>query len=99
MKKTMAYKHKGMKAPKADMKAPKLDQSAAPKVKPGMQHKEPAGPYSRPKGGCHDGEQSKAPSHKKAALPTQDAPKGVSTPNGGASVSMPKGGGVGETEV
>lgn len=97
MKKTMAYKSKGMKAPRPDksMKAGAEEAKMAPKTKPSMQHKEPAGPFSSPKGG----EQSMAPSHKKKALPMQDAPKGVSGVNGGSPVSMPKGGGVGETEV
>lgn len=99
MKKTMAYKHKGKKAPKADMKAPKLDPSAAPKVKPGMKHKEPAGPYGRPQGGRHEGEQSAAPSHKAKSLPSQDAPKGVKGVNGGESMALPKSGCVGETEI
>ena len=99
-KKTMAYKHKGMKVKEQEMSScsPKeFDKKAsmAPKHKPSMKHKEPAGPFSAPKGG----EQSMAPSHKKKALPMQDAPKGASAPNGGASVAMPKGGGVGETEV
>lgn len=92
MKKTMAYKHKGMKAPRPDMSAPKMDQSAAPKHKPSMQHKEPSHPVK-------PGDQSMAPDHKKKALPMQDAPLGVSSVNGGSSMSMPKSGGVGETEV
>lgn len=92
MKKTMAYKHKGAKAPRPDMSAPKMDQSAAPKHKPSMQHKEPAHPVK-------PGDQSMAPEHKKKTLPLQDAPKGVKGVNEGSSVSMPKSGGVGESEV
>jgi hypothetical protein len=92
MKKTMAYKHKGMKAPRPGMAAPEMDQSAAPKHKPSMQHKEPSRPIK-------SGDQSMAPDHKKKELPMQDAPAGVSSVNGGSSMSLPKGGGVGETEV
>lgn len=95
MKKTMAYKQKGPKAPKADMKAPKLDQSSAPKSKPSMKHAEPPAPWSTPK----NDEQSMAPSHSKKALPSKDAPKGVRGVNEGSPISMPQGGGVGETEV
>lgn len=91
MKKTMAYKHKGMKLP-AQGDAHGMDQSAAPKHKPSMQHKEPSHPIK-------SGDQSMAPDHKKKALPMQDAPAGVSSVNGGSSMSLPKGGGVGETEV
>lgn len=94
MKKTMAYKHKGMKlGAQGDAKAAKSgDQSMAPAHKPSMQHKEPPHPVM-------PGDQSMAPQHKKAALPMQDAPPGVSSVNGGSSMAMPKGGGVGETEV
>lgn len=92
MKKTMAYKHKGMKIQKHDMSAPKLDQSSAPKHKPSMQHKEPSHPIK-------SGDQSMAPDHKKKGLPSQDAPPGVSGVNGGSSMSLPKGGCVGESEV
>lgn len=90
-----AYKSKGMKAPRPD--AYKLDETAAaktaPKVKPAMKHAEPAYPKQ-------EDMQSKAPDHKKKALPTKDAPPGV-TPgvNMGKSHEMPKGGGVGESEV
>jgi hypothetical protein len=75
MKKTMAYKHKGMKAPRPEkgMEAKTEMASMAPKHKPSMKHNEPQGPYKMPKGG----EQSMAPHHKKKGLPTQDAPKGV----------------------
>lgn len=86
-----AYKSKGMKAPRPAA-GPAMDQSAAPKTKPSMQHKEPAHPVM-------PGDQSMAPSHKKAALPMQDAPPGVSGVNGGSAMSLPKGGGVGESEV
>ncbi len=92
MKKTMAYKHKGMKAPRPDMSAPALDQSSAPKHKPSMQHKEPSMPMKPEMA-------SMAPDTKKKALPSQDAPKGVSGVNGGTSMSLPKSGGVGESEV
>jgi len=86
-----AYKSKGMKAPRPAA-GPAMDQSAAPKTKPSMQHKEPAHPVK-------PGDQSMAPSHRKAALPMQDAPPGASGVNGGSSMSLPKGGGVGESEV
>lgn len=94
MKKTMAYKSKGMKlGSQGDAKPSKSgDQSMAPATKPSMQHKEPSRPVK-------PGDQSMAPSHKKAALPMQDAPPGVASVNGGSACSMPKGGGVGETEV
>lgn len=86
-----AYKSKGMKlAPQGQ--AHGMDQSKAPAHKPSMQHKEPAHPVM-------PGDQSMAPSHKKAALPMQDAPAGASGVNGGSSMSLPKGGGVGESEV
>lgn len=91
MKKTMAYKHKGMKAPRPAA-GPMMDQSAAPKNKPSMQHKEPAHPVM-------PGDQSMAPQHKKAALPMQDAPPGVAGVNGGSPCEMPKAGALGETEV
>lgn len=90
----MAYKSKGMKAPRPsgygqdETKAVK----SAPKTKPSMQHKEP--PYAK-----EEGMQSKPPSTKKKALPSQDAPEGASSPNGGKPQSLPKGGGVGESEV
>ena len=90
-----AYKHKGMKAPRPG--AYKMDETeaakTAPKVKPAMQHVEPA--YSK-----EEGMQSKAPEHKKKALPTKDAPPGVTPgPNMGKGHDCPKGGGVGESEV
>jgi hypothetical protein len=88
-----ALKHKGMKAPRPG--SYKLDEDAqkdAPKVKPSMQHKEPA--YAK-----EEGAQSKAPSVKKKALPSQDAPPGVKGVNAGDAHPMPKGGGKGETEV
>jgi hypothetical protein len=99
MKKTMAYKHKGAKV-KEDQKASHgtdvADKaSMAPAHKPSMKHAEPAGPFQYPK----NGEQSMAPSHKKQALPLQDAPKGVKGVNDGSSMSLPKGGSVGEGEV
>ena len=94
MKKTMAYKNKGMKAPRPPAYAkPGEDMASdAPKTKPSMQHKEPAHPVKA-------GDQSMAPSTKKAALPSQDAPPGTAGVNGGSSMAMPKGGSVGETEV
>lgn len=90
-----AYKSKGMKAPRPDNY--KMDETAAakdaPKVKPSMQHKEPA--YSK-----EADMQSKAPEHKKKALPTKDAPPGATPgPNMGKQHECPKGGGVGESEV
>lgn len=90
-----AYKHKGMKAPRPD--GYKMDETAAvksaPKVKPAMDHKEPS--YSK-----KEDMQSKAPEHKKKALPTKDAPEGV-TPgvNMGKDHKLPQGGCVGESEV
>lgn len=90
-----AYKHKGMKAPRPGAYGMDETKAAkdAPKTKPSMQHKEPS--YSK-----EENMQSKAPSTKKKALPTKDAPPGV-TPgvNMGKSHEMPKGGGVGESEV
>lgn len=90
----MAYKSKGMKAPRPAAYSQDTTAAAkdAPKTKPSMQHKEPA--YSK-----EEGMQSKAPTHKKQALPTQDAPPGVKGVNEGSSVAMPKGGCIGETEV
>lgn len=89
-----AYKSKGMRLPaQGEAHAAKSgDQSMAPAHKPSMQHKEPAHPVK-------PGDQSMAPSHRKAALPMQDAPAGVSSVNGGSAMSLPKGGGVGESEV
>jgi hypothetical protein len=89
----MAYKSKGMKAPRpAAHKQEEGAQSKAPATKPSMQHAEPSHALG-------EGAQSKAPDHKKKALPTKDAPPGASSVNGGTSMSTPKGGGVGETEV
>lgn len=89
----MAYKSKGMKAPRPGAyKQEEKAQSNAPKTKPSMQHKEPAHALG-------EGAQSKAPDHKKKALPTQDAPAGVAGVNGGSSHALPKGGAKGETEV
>lgn len=92
-----AYKSKGMKAPRPEksMEAKSEMASMAPKHKPSMKKSKPAGPYKMPKGG----EQSMAPSHKKQGLTMECAPKGVAGVNGGKSHSMPKGGGVGESEV
>lgn len=73
-------KHKGMKAPRPAA-GPALDQSAAPKVKPGMNHKEPA--YTK-----EEGAQSKAPDHKKKPLPSQDAPQGVKGVNEGQAMNV-----------
>lgn len=103
-KHTMAYKSKGMKlGSQGESKAAKSgDQSMAPATKPSMKHKEPSGPFSKPASGAKApefGDQSKAPDHKKKALPMQDAPPGVAGVNGGSPVAMPKGGGVGESEV
>lgn len=90
-----AYKHKGMKAPRPDKYS--VDETAAvknpPKTKPGMQHIEPSHKME-------SGLQSKAPDHKKKALPTKDAPPGV-TPgvNMGKDHEMPEGGSVGESKV
>lgn len=89
----MAYKSKGMKAPRpASHKQEEGAQSKAPATKPSMQHVEPAHALG-------EGAQSKAPSHKKAALPTKDAPPGVKGVNEGSALEMPKGGGVGESKV
>ena len=92
-----AYKHKGMKlGSQGESKPAKSgDQSMAPSTSPSMQHKEPSAQYQYPK----NGEQSMAPDHNKKSLPMQDAPAGVSSCNGGSSMSLPKGGGVGESEV
>lgn len=90
----MAYKSKGMKlGSQGDSKAAKSgDQSMAPQHKPSMKHKEPSLPVK-------PGDQSMAPDTKKKGLPMQDAPPGVAGVNGGSSVALPKGGGVGESEV
>lgn len=88
-----AYKSKGMKAPRPPAHAAKAgDQSMAPATKPSMQHKEPSHAVK-------PGDQSMAPAHKKAALPMQDAPPGVSSVNGGSSMALPQGGGPGESKV
>ena len=73
-------KHKGMKAPRPAA-GPQMDQSAAPKHKPGMNHKEPSYPKE-------EGAQSKAPDHKKKALPSKDAPAGVAGVNGGSNMNV-----------
>lgn len=86
-----AYSNKGMKAPRPAAYGA-MDQSAAPKHKPSMQHKEPSHPVQA-------GDQSMAPDHKKKALPSQDAPPGVSGVNGGSPMAMPKSGAKGESEV
>ena len=91
MSKTMAYKHKGMKLGQKG-ESQSMDSSAAPKHKPSMKHKEPSHPIK-------SGDQSMAPDHKKKAMPMQDAPAGVSSVNGGSSMSLPKSGGKGESEV
>ena len=90
----MAYKSKGMKAPRPGAYG-KPDPSAPPKVKPSMEHKEPSAEYQYPK----MGEQSMQLDHKKMALPHKDAPEGVSDPNGGKDYPLPKSGGRGESEV
>ena len=88
-----AYKSKGMKAPRPGAyKMGDSAQSDAPKVKPSMQHKEPSMAKE-------EGMQSKAPDHKKKALPSQDAPEGVKGVNEGSAQAMPTGGGVGESKV
>lgn len=68
-----AYQSKGMKAPRpASHSSDPRSIAEAPKSKPSMQHKEPSHPM--------DPESvAKAPDHKKKALPTQDAPPGVSS--------------------
>jgi hypothetical protein len=89
----MAYKSKGMKAPRPGAYKQDEDaQSDAPKTKPSMQHKEPS--HAQP-----EGAQSKAPDHKKKALPSKDAPPGVKGVNEGSEHALPKSGGVGESEV
>ncbi len=90
----MAYKSKGMKLGSQGESKPAQagDQSMAPKTSPSMQHKEPSHAVK-------PGDQSMAPSHKKSALPMQDAPPGVSGVNGGSPMALPKGGGVGESDV
>ncbi len=89
-----AYKHKGMKAPRPGSYS--MDESKivkeAPKTKPSMKHAEPSFPKE-------EGMQSMAPSHKKKALPTKDAPEGVKGVNEGSKHELPKGGCIGESEV
>lgn len=81
-----------MKVSQDSMPAPKKDQSAAPATKPSMKKSHPAHAIS-------SGDQSKAPEHNKKSLPMEHAPAGVAGPNGGQSVTMPKSGKVGESEV
>jgi hypothetical protein len=89
----MAYKSKGMKAPRpAAHKQEEGAQSKAPATKPSMQHKEPSHALG-------EGAQSKAPDHKKKALPTKDAPPGAKGVNEGSSMELPKSGCPGESEV
>jgi len=89
----MAYKSKGMKAPRPDAhKQEEGAQSKAPATKPPTKRDQPSHSLA-------EGTQSKAPDHKKKALPTKDAPKGVSSVNGGSAQALPKGGCVGESEV
>lgn len=79
-----ALKHKGMKAPRPE-KGMGVDSEMVkkgPSAKGAMKHLEPAGPYKEPKAG----EQSKSPEHKKKALPSKDAPKGVKGVNEGAKM-------------
>jgi hypothetical protein len=74
--------HKGMKAPRPA--SHELgDVREAPESKPSMNHKEPAHAVGA-------GDQSKAPSSKKAALPMQDAPEGVKGVNGGMPHALGK---------
>jgi hypothetical protein len=83
-----AYKSKGMKNPRPAAYGA-MDQSAAPKSKPSMQHKEPAGPFQYPR----NDEQRMQLDHKKKAMPHKDAPEGVSDMNGGSEYALPKSGG------
>lgn len=79
-----ALKHKGMKAPRPE-KGMGVDSEMVkkgPSAKGAMKHVEPKGPYSEPR----KGEQSEAPQHKKKALPSKDAPKGVKGVNGGSKM-------------
>jgi hypothetical protein len=95
--------------PNSGGKAPDLgDQSRAPKVSPGMQPEVPQGPWMAPDngsgrpmaGGKYElGDQSKAPSHKKAAMTMRNAPVDVKGVNEGHDYPLPKSGGKGETEV
>lgn len=87
----MAYKSKGMKAPRPEA-GPAMDQSAPPKHKPSMQHKEPSHPMKPEMA-------SLPPEHKKKALPMQDAPKGASSVNGGSPMALPQSGKPGESDV
>ena len=72
-------KHKGMKAPRPSA-GPKLDQSSPPQHK-GKKHKDPS--YAK-----EENAQSKAPDHKKKALPSADAPAGVAGVNGGSNMNV-----------
>lgn len=88
-----AYKSKGMKAPRPGA-GPALDPSKAPS------HKGSPGPGGHPGYGKVGAAEAKmAPEHKKKSLPSEEAPPGVSGVNGGKSMSLPKGGCVGESEV
>jgi len=89
----MAYKSKGMKAPRpASHKQEENAQSEAPDTEPSMQR-------AHPSHGLAEGAQSKAPTHQKQALPTKEAPPGVKGVNEGSAMALPQGGGVGESKV
>ena len=77
-----AYENKGMKAPRPAAYG-KLDQSAAPSTK-GTPHKEPG--YQK----ASDEMASQAPDSKKKALPTDAAPEGAASVNGGKPYELPK---------
>lgn len=97
------------KLPDSGGKAPAFgDQSKAPANKPSMQpdvaqaeYMFPESGSGRPMGGDkYDlGHQSKPPMHKKAALPSKNAPVGVKGVNEGSDYPLPKSGGKGESEV
>jgi len=89
-----AYKHKGMKAPKAKDYPGELDPSKPPQRQPkhAMRAEKK---WQKPE----EKRQSNPPSHKGKKLTSAEAPEGVSGVNGGSSMSLPKSGGVGESEV
>ena len=77
--------HKGMKAPRPASHS-LGDVRKAPASEPGMNMKGQALGGEKPA----EGEQSKAPDHKKKAMPMEHAPAGVAGVNGGQSHALGK---------
>jgi len=89
--KNAAYKSKGMKAPRPSA-GPKMDPSEAPSHKPKHAAK---GQSSK----VEAGQQSMAPSNKGNAVPSAEAPAGVSSLNGGSDYKLPESGKPGSSKV